>query len=255
MNWMQYIKIKKKYVISSILTYIFLQLIIFSTLLSKCINDLYEYNRATGKNELSNRIAMNLGDLINDTILFKLFLVGVLILTVLPAFSFYQYYVGEKSIYTILRLPRKSTRFKIYLAQIYPTIIGLLALWFLQLVLLFIFYFMYVGFVPNGNQPINLWNNLWLSSDVYVLYPFMKPINFIANLSVLLYFPSSIMLMVLAERSRKQCIEAILVILLALYGLYRSSSSLASYDIIIFPFITLTTIGTGLYYMYRKQIV
>lgn len=86
MNWMQYIKIKKKYVISSILTYILLQLIIFSTLLSKCINDLYEYNRASGKNELSNRIAMNLGDLMNDTILFKLFLVGVLILTILPAF-------------------------------------------------------------------------------------------------------------------------------------------------------------------------
>lgn len=255
MSWMNFIKTKKKVIIYSILSYSLLQLIIFSSLLSQCISELYVYNRATGKNELSNRIAMNLGDLINDTILFKLFLMVVFILTLLPGLSFYQYYIGEKSIYTLLRLPRKFARLKIYLAQVLPTIIGLFALWFLQLLLLLIFYMMYAGLVPKGNQPLNIWENLWLSSNIYNLYPFMKPLNFIGTISIVLYLPSSIMLFVLAERSRKQCFEAIVVIMIALYGLYRLSMLPVNYASMIAPFITLITIGTGLYYMYRKQIV
>jgi hypothetical protein len=253
MNPMERIK-SKKLVIKTILGFTLLEYFFYSITLSNLISNLYEYSNKLNKRVLKDIIAMDVSELIANTGIFKLFWIVIILLTILPAISFYQYYIGEKSIYTMLRLPKKGARLRLYVNQIAPSVKGLLFIWIWQLILLLTFYILYVIYVPSKNQPSTLWITMWSNQDIIQIYPFIKPWFLLPTLSMIIFLPGITMLMVLAERSKKQCILAILGLMISFYGIYSMTFETVS-CVVIVPFTTIITLGMGLYYIYKKQIV
>lgn len=254
MNRLIFLK-NKKSIVKVLLLYCFIQIVTYSLLLYSNINELYDYSRKTSSRILTNKIALNLGTIIDDSFLMKLYILCMFLLVLLPAPLFYQYYMGGKSIYTLLRLPRRKARLLLYLEQVLPSMIGMLLLWFLQFLLILLFYLAYVVLVPIDNQPHDIWGTLWSGIIIGNLYPIMNPVRFLVVISLGLLLPSLTMLLVLAERSRKQSIAAIVASVIALYGIYELIGSNGYYEFIVLPIITVFIIGMGLFYMYRKQIL
>ncbi len=253
MNPIAIIKSKKS-VIKIILGFTLLECFYFGIILSNMISNLYEYRRGANKRVLSDKMALNVGELIAGSGIFILFWVVIILLTILPAISFYQYYMGEKSIYTMLRLPGKGARLKLYIMQMKDSVIGLLLIWIWQLLLLLSFYMLYVLFVPSKSQPPSLWMSMWSNQDIFLIYPFLKPWFLIPIISMSLLIPGITMLAVLAERSKKQCILAILGLMISFYGIYSMAYESVS-SVVIVPLATVITLGMGIYYIYKKQII
>lgn len=244
----------KKLVIRMILGFTILGYFFYSISLSHLVSNLYEYSNKLNKRVLKDTIAMDVGELITSSGIFKLFWIVIILLTILPAISFYQYYIGEKSIYTMLRLPGKGARLRFYIDQIVTSVKGLLFLWLWQLLLLLTFYIGYVIFVPSKSQPSSLWITMWSNQDIFQIYPFIKPWFLIPTLSMVVLLPAVAMLVVLAERSKKQNVLAILGLIISFYGIYNMTYE-TIYCVAVVPLVTAITLGMGIYYIYKKQIV
>lgn len=251
MNLVERIKSKKLF-IKLIISLTLLEFFFYGITLFNMISNLYEYKGR--KRVLTDTIAMRIGELTTRSGVFKIFWILIILFTILPAISFYQYYMGEKSIYTMLRLPGKGARLKLYMMQMKDSVIGLFFCWIWQLVMLLCFYMLYILFVPDKSQPSFLWRSMWGNEDIIQIYPFLKPWNLLPVFCMIVLLPAMTMLAVLAERSKKQSILGILGLIISFYGAYSIAIE-SVYCVVLVPLVTIITLGLGIYYIYRKQIV
>lgn len=251
MNLMERVKSKKLF-IKTIVGLTLLEFFFYGITLSNMISNLYEYKGS--KRILTAAIAMNAGELITRSGIFKMFWILIILISILPAISFYQYYMGEKSIYTILRLPGKGARLKLYMMQMKDSVIGIFFCWTWQFLLLLSFYILYILVVPDRSQPFYVWGTMWGYHDIFQIYPFLKPWFLLPIFSMVVLLPAMTMLAVLTERSKKQCMLGIIGLMISFYGVYSLTTE-SVYCVLIVPFVTVITLGLGIYYIYKKQIV
>lgn len=176
------------------------------------------------------------------------------ILCLLPAIKLYQYYMGEKSILTILRLPGRWTKALFYWNLMKDTVLSAILMWIGQFLLLILCGLYFHWRVPVEDRIGNQWGMLWDNIQVSSLYPLQNPWEIIMIGSMLVLIPSMVILLVLAERSRRQGILAILGIGVGIYAMYLYYIRVY-FGIFLIPGITLLVIGLGIYYLYRKEIV
>lgn len=252
MNGMNFIINKNKIKII-FWTYVILQVLIFSVMLSNRIDQLYVYDN--GERVLGRELAMNLGDLLSNSSLIVLFYFSMICLSILPAFRFYPYYLEEKSIYTLLRLPGKKARLKLYVEQVWISVVGNGLLWVTQLFIFLLCFGMYLVFVPAMNQPEGIWKNLWSSSLIRWAFPMLHIQLLLRAVSLGIFLPCLTMLLILAERSRGKGVLAFVWSGIAMYGMYVAFLRDIWLSSFLLLGITLCTIAMGIYYIYRKQIV
>lgn len=233
--------------------YVILQFLIFRVMLSNMIDQLYVYEN--GKKVLGRELATNLGDLLRNSSLIIIFYFSMIGISILPVFRFYPYYLEEKSIYTLLRLPGKKARLKLYVEQVWPSIAGNGLLWLTQLFIFLLFFGMYLAFVPGMSQPEGVWRNLWSSSLIRWAFPMFHLQVLLRAVSVGIFLPCLVMLLILAERSKGKGVLAFLWSGIAIYGMYVAFQRDILLSSLLFFGITLCTMAMGIYYIYCKQIV
>ena len=202
----------------------------------------------------SPMVAPGLGEIIAGLRMFNLFYIIIALLTIIPLLLLYQYFIGSKSIYTMLRLPGRYSRLKFYINQIKFSIKGILEIWLIQLILILLFYVLYIIVIPKISIVDGNWRNLWQVDYIGRLFPFTKPISFTSLSFMGLLLPNMSILLVLVERSRKRSILAVLGLIISVLGVY-SYSTHSFHSFWILPVSTFLSVTISIYYIYRVEIV
>ncbi|NMB43424.1 MAG: hypothetical protein GX995_04750 [Clostridiales bacterium] len=199
-------------------------------------------------------VAPGLATLIAGIKMFNLFYLIIGLLAILPGIFFYQYFIGSKSIYTMLRLPGRYSRAKFYLYQVKFSIRGIIELWFVQLLLLLIMYLLYTVVIPRESIPDNHWKSMWEMIYISGLFPFTKPKTFIPLVFMGILLSNISILIVLIERSRIRSILAVLGLIISVIGVY-SYNAHAVHSLWILPVATILSVAISVFYIYRVEIV
>lgn len=199
-------------------------------------------------------IAPSFGEIITGLKMFNIFYIIVLVLGILPGIFFYQYFIGSKSIYTMLRLPGKYSRLNFYLNQVKFSIKGIIEVWLIQLILIFVLYLLYIIVIPKVSLPGDVWGNLWRTDYIIKLFPFTKPLYFIPLVFIPILLANISILLVLVERSRKRSILAVFGLIISVFGIYSLNIN-SSHSIWVLPIITFLSMAISIFYIYRVEIV
>lgn len=233
-----------------VFTFVIIELIIFLLGFGVLAAEIYFAKYYNGSVEF----ARPMSEMLSGIKLLNLYYIIVILFMLLPAIYFYEYFTPSKSIYTMLRLPGKGSRFKFYIDQLTCSIKGLLAFWILQLILLLFFYLIYIIILPNESIPKGLWLELWKSHDVYRLYPFTKPLFFIPLVFMPFLLPNMGILMALTERSRKRSLLSVFGLIISVIAIYTYAIG-NIHSVWIVPLTTCMSIAISIYYFYRVEIV
>ncbi|NLJ91167.1 MAG: hypothetical protein GX323_09750 [Clostridiales bacterium] len=198
--------------------------------------------------------APSLADIINYLRLFNIFYIIIGLLTILPGIFLYQYFLGSKSIYTMLRLPGKYSRLKFYIGQVRFSIKGILELWFIQLLLLFVVYLLYILIIQRESIIENHWYRFWEANYISMIYPFTRLWDFIPLVFMEVLLANISILLVLIERSRKRSILAVIGIILSVAGIYSYSTGLL-HSLWIVPVTGILSVAISVFYIYKVEIV
>lgn len=224
----------------------------FIKLTKWAINSLYDYDFELEKYVLVPYKTM---PRINDILLQTgiVFWIGIafFIACLLPVCFIMKDYYGTKSIRTIMRLPISKTFY--YVDKLLLPVFLLLSFWLMQLITIKQVERMYIREVPAEKMPEDVWMTLWNSPPVRLFYPFAELSHMTAALSFLILVPATVILFVLAERSKKRGIFSGVIACIGIITIVVHLFDLPVSPWLV-PSITTAVLVVGIWHINRIQI-
>jgi hypothetical protein len=225
---------------------------LFKTHLLNAIDGLYGYeHNFTYRVLVSGRIMSPINDLLQQAGIIQLMIVTFFVAGIVPVLFIVKDYYETKSIRTIMRLPISKTYY--YLDKLLPSVILLGAFWLMQWISVSAMARLYVSEVPAEKLPADVWMTLWNNPPARLLYPFAELSHMTAALSFLILVPATVILFVLAERSKKRGIfsgviacAGVVAIIMHLLDLPASTWAV--------PSVTAVVLIVGIWHINRIQI-
>jgi len=200
---------------------------------------------------LPDGVMPTINDLLQKTAIIPLMIIAFIAACIVPVLFIVKDYYENKSIRTIMRLPIPKTYY--YLDKLFPPTFLLGIFWLMQWGTLSTMARLYIAEVPVEKVTSDVWMTVWNYPPARLLYPFSDLSHMPAALSFLILVPATVILFVLAERSKKRGIfsgviacSGIIAILMHLLDLPASTW--------VVPSITATVLIVGIWHVNRIQI-
>lgn len=225
---------------------------LFYAALTNAIDALYIYDSNLGKRILQpNTFMTPINDLIQRSGIIPMAIIAFIFACILPVFFILKDYVESKSIYTIMRLPTSKTYY--YLDKLVPPILLLGVFWLMQCDTFSAMARLYISEVPAEKLPADVWMTLWNNPPARLLYPFEDPSHIPAAFSFLILVPATVILFVLAERSKNRGIFSGVIACTGIVAILMHVLDLPASTWVV-PSITAIILIVGIWHINRIQI-
>ena len=216
------------------------------------IEALYHYDYELKKDVLiSNSVMPRINDLLQQAGIIPWMFIAFLIACIFPVFFILRDYYETKSMRTIMRLPISKTYY--YVDKLLPPVLLLGSFWFMLCNTITQAERLYLRKVPAEKIPADVWKTLWANSPTRLFHPFAELSHMPAALSFLILAPATVILFVLAERSKRRGILSGVIACSGLIAVIIYLLDLPASPWLV-PTITAGVLIAGIWHINRIQI-